>query len=124
MKITMKHLKRLWDSARLARIRNGIFHVCSDGVLSKKSDDLHFVDAVWSENHDATVQLRNATENAKHIFVSEICDVAVEEYATVCRLLRVQKIVLVGLKREQKFFKVSERMLSVIPNVDIEVMKV
>ena len=58
------------------------------GSFLKPGRHLEEIDAVWGDDHDGLVQKRNRLREqhkvAKHIFISQICDVAVEEYATVC----------------------------------------
>jgi len=121
MKITLKYLRILWNPARIDRLRNGIFFVGSENLLNKNSNcNLNNIDAIWSKNHDRAVEKRNKNKNAKHIFISKICDVAVEEYETVCKLLKIQVIKIVGLSREKDFFETSKKMLATIPNVKIQ----
>src|SRR5271157_230908 len=118
MKITLSHLKKGWNSARLNKIKEVGFVIGSDEFLNEPYDilALYCIDAIWSEDHDGSVEKRNIarTKNAlfKHIFISEICDVAVEEYATVCKLLKVKTICLLGNK---KFIQISKKLLSFIP---------
>ena len=121
MRITLKHLKTRWNKTRLKRMRHGIFFVGSDKILNKNSNcNLFSIDAVWSKNHDLTIQKRDNNKDAKHIFISEICDTAVEEYKTVCKLLKIRIIVIVGVEIEKEFFDMSKKLLKTIPNIKIE----
>lgn len=94
--------------------------VGSQSLLKPKTNiDLHVVDAVWSHNHDAAVILRDRNPKAGHIFISEMCDVAVEEYATVCRLLKVKHIIVIGTTH--KFLTESKKLLN-IPGVIVSTL--
>jgi hypothetical protein len=123
MKITLSHLKKRWNSARLKKIKETGFVIGSDEFLNEPYDvlALYCIDAIWSEDHDGSVEKRDIliTKNSffKHIFVSEIGDVAVEVYATVCKLLKTKTIFLLGNK---KFIQKSKKLLSSIPGIKIE----
>jgi len=114
MIITLSHLKKLWNSERIKKIKtNKAFSVASERVLDYKKRDgiIKYVDAVWSDDHDGTVEKRNRCKRLKHMFVSQICDVAVEEYATVCKILKLQGIVLVAYENEIKYILRCEKLL-------------
>lgn len=115
MKITLPYLKKAWDKARISKIKKaGEFWVGSEKMLDSPGT-LHLLprlDAVWSTNHDRAVKKRNDLRErcyAKHIFISQICDVAVEEYETVCRLLKINRIAFVSFEGDKKFFSLSEK---------------
>jgi hypothetical protein len=113
MKITLSHLKKLWDDYRIKRIKqNQAFFVCSEKVLAcKKRNIIKHIDAVWSDDHDGTVKKRNEFRRLKHMFVSQICDVAAEEYATVCKILKLKGIVLVAYNDEIKYLLRCQKLL-------------
>jgi hypothetical protein len=114
MEITLDHLKKLWDDERIKKIRaQHSFMVASERVLDyKKRDNLIFcLDAVWSDNHDELVEKRNSSRRFKHIFVSQICDVACEEYKTVCQILDLKGIILVAYEGEYEYLIRCEKEL-------------
>ena len=120
MKITLSHLKKGWNSARLKKIKEVGFVIGSDTFLNRPYHilALYCIDAIWSDDHDGSVEKRNIARKSKryglifkHIFISEICGVAVEEYATVCKLLKVKTIFLLG---DKKFTERSRKLLSPI----------
>jgi hypothetical protein len=125
MKITLTHLKKGWNSTRLKKIKEIGFVIGSDKFLNQPYHvlALYCIDAIWSDDHDGSVEKRNNARKGtlgeffKHVFISEICDVAVEEYATVCKLLKVKTIFLLG---DKEFTKKSRKLLSSIPEISIE----
>ncbi len=93
-----------------------MFHLASSKIMSVYAY-CDLIDAVWDKNFDSLIKKRDKNEFAQHIFVSQMCDVpAVDEYATVCKLLGVKIINLVGNK---VFYEKSKKLLSKIPNVKI-----
>lgn len=114
MIITLPYLKKAWDKKRLATIRKGLFYIGSHKMLLAKNREMaEAVSAVWSDDHDHSIRIR--TKNGlKHIFISQICDVAVEEYKTVCQLLKVRAIVLVSDMCDKDFFSRSRKLLKPI----------
>jgi hypothetical protein len=125
MRITLNHLKKAWNDNRLKKIHTEAFAIGSDKLFNLKISGVvqNLIDAIWSDDHDRAVAKRNKFRQEycqfKHVFISEICDVAVDEYKTVCNLLRVKNILLVGLKRDKKFFRVSRKLLKQIPGIKI-----
>ena len=121
MKITLKHLKKRWDKDHLADIKMaGRLVIGSDRIFGLSDAVTTFIDAVWSEDHDGAVEKRDSNkERFKHIFISEMCKVAVEEYDTVCHLLGLSKILLLSVQGDVDFFLKSEELLKSL-NVPIE----
>ena len=120
MKITIKHLKTGWNPKRMKSIKTRGLTIGS-GSLLKPGRHLEEIDAVWGKDHDGLVQKRNQLREqhkvARHIFVSQICDVAVEEYATVLKLLGTNRINIMGTSL--KFIEDSKNLLIEIPDVEI-----
>ena len=107
MKITLKYLKTAWNKERLNLIQKRAFIIASDKML-KFPNTLIAIDAIWTDDHDRILKQKRKIKLAKHIFVSQFCDIAVKEYDTVCKLLKVKKIILVG---DIKFFNISKSLL-------------
>jgi len=134
-KITLKFLKTGWGAGGLKDLKLSKFMtVGSDKMLyitqykkrgfTKKSqnfvlDQLH---CIWSENHDKTLKKKRSREDLKHIFISQICDVAVAEYAKVCKMLGLKKIYLFSFKDDKEFFQKSKKLLK-IPGIKINTIE-
>jgi hypothetical protein len=111
MKITLAHLKTRWDNDRIKAIKKTkTLIIGSEKVISSETNIYisHVISTIWSKNHDRAVRKRNEHKYFKHVFISQICDVAVEEYKTVCEFFGIKKIMLVGDKR---FINQSKKML-------------
>ena len=135
-KITLKFLKSGWSAGKIKDLKlSKKLILGSDKLLylsewkkrgfTKKSLDhlSAFLDCVWSEEHDKTLEYkRKYKEKFGQIFVSQICDVAVAEYAKVCKLLGLNKICLISFKDDPDFFKKSKKLLK-IPGVKIETIE-
>jgi hypothetical protein len=92
MKITLSHLQKKWDKSRIWKIKTLGFVIGSDKLFDiPKYPSIKLIDAIWSDDHDGSVEKRNSNKIFDHIFISRICDIAVEEYATVCKLLNVKR---------------------------------
>jgi len=99
MDITLQHLKKAWDKNRLRRIkRRGMFIGSEESLLKKYSKQWPKIDAVWSDNFLKALGRRNRNKKngTKHIFISEICDIAVKEYEQVGDILNNYDITFVG----------------------------
>lgn len=118
MKITLSHLRKGWDQKRLRKIiKSKQFVLGQDKVLDINNSLITYnIDAIWSEDFNKTLEKKRSKKIFKHIFISEICDIAVEEYATVCKLLKIEAIRLYGDKR---FVDKSKKLLSKIPNIKV-----
>ena len=127
-KITLKFLKTGWGAGGIKDLKHSKTMVlCSDKMLylsewkkrgfsdgKSKTDQVH---CVWSEDHDRTLTQKRRRK-LKHIFVSQICDVAVMEYAKVCKMLSLNKIILISFQDDKGFFKKSKKLLK-IPGVKV-----
>ena len=131
-KITLKFLKSGWGNGGIKDLKHSKTMVLgSDKLLYlsewKKrgfsdgkciTDDIH---CVWSEDHDKTLTQKRRRK-LKHIFISQICDVAVAEYAKVCKMLGLNKIILISFQDDKAFFKKSKKILK-IPGVKIDTIE-
>jgi hypothetical protein len=133
-KITLKFLKTGWGIGGIKDLKwSKKLALGSDKLLylsewkkrgyTEKSHlaTLFELHCIWSENHDKTLN-KKRKNNLKHIFVSQICDVAVAEYAKVCRMLGIKTIYLISFKDDKKFFKKSKKLLK-IPGVEINTIE-
>lgn len=113
MKITLKQLKSKWNAARIEKIKNFGFIITSPEFLKANKDEkwLEIIDAVWGNEHGELVEQRNAIAEASHIFVSQICDIAADEYLQVQKLIKFKNIFLLSFENDEKFFEQSLLML-------------
>ena len=135
MVIKLGHLKEVWSDDKIKYIQNYGFCIANESFLGPRFSDVcldfdkrvvsrvigspavSYVNAVWTDRPDKALEKQKEHSEYKHIFISEICDVAVEEYATVCSLLAIKKIFI--MTDDKEFYKRSEKLLSTIPNVKI-----
>lgn len=135
-KITLKFLQSGWGSGRIKDLKLSRKLVLgSDKMLylsewkkrgfTRTSLELSrtFLHCVWSEDHDKTLKhKRRHIEKFGRIFVSQICDVAVAEYAKVCKILGLKKILIISFKDDTAFFRKSLKLLK-IPGVETDIIK-
>jgi hypothetical protein len=131
-KITLKFLKTGWGTGGIKDLEHSKTMVLgSDKMLyssewkkrgfsdgKSMTDELH---CAWSEDHDRTLTQKRRRK-LKHIFVSQMCDVAVAEYAKVCKMLGLNKIILISFQDDKEFFKKSKKLLK-IPGVKINTIE-
>jgi len=112
MNITKEYLSTRWTTSRMRKIALlGLFIGC-DTLLNKKYIDLHWsplCDVIWTNQHDKITKKRDRCIEAKHIFVSQICDKAVEEFRIVCDILEVKRLIIIGTSNN--FLSTSRRRL-------------
>jgi hypothetical protein len=122
-KITINFLKTGWGAGgiRDLKLSKSLF-LGSDKLLymsewkkrgfGREDIALAQMHCIWSENHDKTLTQKRRRK-LKHIFISEICDVAVAEYAKVCEMLGLNKIYLVSFEDDKEFFRKSKELLKI-----------
>lgn len=138
MEITLEYLKTAWSEKRIQKIKEIGFVIASDSFLkpifSHVFMDMNLkhvketvgtcvidlIDAIWTDEHDKVLETKRSKNMFRHIFISEICDVAVGEYATVCELLQVKTIFVLG---DAEFINRSKELLLCIPRISIEGVK-
>lgn len=120
MKITLTHLKKRWSKNHLKDIKRiKRLVIGSDKVFNCSDLITTFVDAVWSNDYDVSVKKRDSNKRFKHIFISEMCKTAAEEYKTVCDLLGIEKILLVSVDDKEFYNKSKELLKPLNLNIDI-----
>ena len=128
-KITLEFLKTGWSNDSIKKLRQSKTLVLgSDKLLYvsewKKrgytgiSNLLQQVNCIWAEDHDKAVTQRRRRK-IKGIFISRICDIAIAEYQKVCKILGVNRILLVSFEDDKEFFKKSRKALKTL-DVEIE----
>ena len=119
MDITLDYLKKLWDEKRIERIRKDGMHLSSGTIFFKKYSEIWAeIDAIWASSNLFEVAISRRKRQRKkyggcqHIFISEICDIAVEEYLQVAEIIGNNKITLYIESYQSHFLKMSREMLS------------
>ncbi len=98
MEITLKYLKKAWSQKRINNIRHeGLTIGTGDMLLKKYSIIWGDLDCVWDIDFKKTLRRRNCHKKngTEHIFVSEMCDIATQEYKQVQEIIGFSSIRLI-----------------------------
>ena len=95
MIITIKHLKTAWNIQRINKIKNFGFVICDEFHL-RNAKNLALVDACISKNFKETLDYRRSKKDISHIFISEWCKLAIDEYEQVIKLLDPKSVTYIG----------------------------
>jgi len=118
MDITLDYLKKLWDDKRIARIKKEGMHLADSTIFFKKYSDIWpEIDAVWTGSgmFEQAISRRRRVkkkyDGCHHIFISEICNIAVEEYRQVANIMGTNKITLYIERYSGHWLGMSQKML-------------
>ena len=107
--ITLDFLMKRWSVYRIRQIIGyRTLFLGSPKVVAQDKYLIDLIDLTWGKNFYYLLKLRDSKEFGQHIFVSQMCDKAVTEYADTCKLLDVNRINIVGSKT---FFEESKDLL-------------
>lgn len=118
MDITLDYLKKLWNEKRIERIQKEGMHLSSGIIFFKQHSEIWpEIDAVWESRNLFEVAINRRKRQRKkyggcqHIFISEICDIAVEEYLQVAEIIGNNKITLYIESYQSYFLSMSRKYL-------------
>lgn len=118
MNITLDYLKKLWDDKRIARIRKEGMHLGPSELFFKKYSHIWpEIDAVWANSYGFEQAISRRKRQRKkyggcnHIFISEICSIAVDEYLQVAEIMGNNKITLYIEGYNGYFLSASQKFL-------------
>lgn len=95
MKITLKYLKTAWSPSRIKKIKEFGFVICDEFHL-RNATNMSLVDACIAKSFNETLKYKRSRKDIPHIFISEWCRLAIEEYEQVCSLLNPASITYIG----------------------------
>ena len=95
MNITLKHLKTAWSPSRIKKIKEFGFVICDQFHLFN-ANNLSLVDACICKQFKETLEYKRSRKDISHIFISEWCRLAIEEYEQVCEILIPKSITYIG----------------------------
>ena len=120
MNITYDYLTLKWDPERIEKIRSEGMHLCSSNILVEKYvDTWPIIDAVWDDDFNLALKRMREYEGCKHIFVSEICDIAVAEYLQVANIMNNKTINIYATHNDSEFVLKSRGFLLSDFNINI-----